>query len=99
MAEKWVERIRYSSGFASEEEARKFLEEGLKWFEEMDRQMRTFHERMLSWMSAAFKPFYPTEYAAKPEDLIAKIERLENELKEVKELIKRKYGLAKVEIH
>lgn len=98
MSGKWVERIRYSEGFASEEEARKWLEEGLRWFEDIEREMRAFHERMFRLTESIFKPYYPTEYTAKPEDLISRIEKLENELRELKELVRQKYLKAKVEI-
>ena len=100
MSSRWVEKIRYSEGFQSEEEARKWLDEGLRWFEEIERQMQTFHANMMRLTESMLKPFYPAaEYRAKPEDLISRIENLENELKELKELVRSKYLKAKVEIH
>jgi polyhydroxyalkanoate synthesis regulator phasin len=108
MTEKWVERIRYS-GFQSEEEAKKFLDEGLKWFEQMEAEMRHFHERMFKLMEEAFKPFtwkwMPKPEEAKPrptlEQLISRLEKLEKEIKETKDELFRLYAQqkAKVEIH
>lgn len=96
---RWVERIRYSEGaFTSEEEARKWLEERLGWFDNIEREMRAFHERMLKLTESMFTSFYPAEYRAKPEDLISRIENLENELRELKELVRQKYVKAKVEL-
>jgi uncharacterized protein YPO0396 len=105
MSERWVERIRFS-GFGSEEEAKKFLDEELKWFDQMEAEMRRLHERMLSFMQEAFKPFtYMPAEEAKPkptlEELIQRLERLEKEIKETKEELFRVYAQqkAKVEIH
>jgi hypothetical protein len=107
MSERWAERIRFS-GFSSEEEARKFLDEGLKWFERMEAEMRRFHEETLRFIEQAFEPLaYTPPWAkteAKPrptlEELIKRLERLEREIKETKEELFRTYTQqkAKVEI-
>jgi polyhydroxyalkanoate synthesis regulator phasin len=108
MAERWVERVRYS-GFKSEEEAKKFLDEGLRWFEQMEAEMRRFHEHMLRFVEQAFKPItyaptwtQPEEAKPRPtlEELIKRLEKLEKEIKETKDELFRLYAQqkAKVEI-
>jgi len=97
----WVERIRYSEGdFASEEEARKWLEEQMKRFEEVEREFREFHQRMWRWADSLFERLFPvreerpttsTQSAEMAQNLIDRIERLEKELKEIKELVTKKY--------
>jgi len=105
MSSRWVERIRYSEGFSSEEEARKWLDEGLKRFSEIENEIRKFHEGMLRLTERMFEPFYrevtPTtsEITASTQDLISRIENLERELRELKELVRQKYIKAKVELH
>ena len=107
MSSRWAERIRYS-GFGSEEEAKKFLDEGLRWFEQMEAEMRRFHEETLRFIESAFEPFryappWTKAEEAKPptlEELIKRLEKLEKEIKETKEEIFRAYAQqkAKVEI-
>jgi hypothetical protein len=95
MSSRWVEKIRYSEGFKSEEDAKKFLDEQLRWFIDIEKDMRTFHEKMLSLTDAFFRYEAKPVLEYKPEDLIGRIESLERELAEVKDLIKQKYGLQK----
>ncbi len=101
MCERWVERLRYS-GFSSEEEARRFLDEQLKMFSHMEEEMRRFHEEMMRFMESTFRlfQFAPPTPTRKPtlEELIQRIEKLERELKETKEEIVKTYAKAKVEI-
>jgi len=106
MSSRWIERIRYSEGFSSEEEARKWLDEGLKRFSEIENEIRKFHEEMLRLTERMFEPFYrevtPTTSEItqlQPQDLISRIENLERELRELKELVRQKYIKAKVELH
>ena len=98
----WVERerIRYSEGdFASEEEARRWLEEQMKRFEEVEREFREFHQRIWRWADSLFERLFPTREerpasapsAEMAQNLIDRIERLEKELKEIKELVANKY--------
>jgi len=100
----WVERerIRYSEGdFASEEEARKWLEEQMRRFEEVEREFREFHQRIWRWADSLFERLFPvreerpatasTQSAEIAQNLIDRIERLERELKEIKELVTKKY--------
>jgi polyhydroxyalkanoate synthesis regulator phasin len=104
--DKWVERLRYS-GFASEEEAKKFLDEGLRWFEQMEAEMRRFHEHMLRFVEQAFKPLtyaptwtQPEEAKPRPtlEELIKRLEKLEKEIKETKEEIFKAYAQQKAKV-
>jgi len=87
--EKWVERVRYS-GFQSEEEAKRWLDEQLKWFSNVEREMSVFHEGML-WLAERFFEPLRLDYRAKPEDLLARVESMEKELGEVKSLLTGKY--------
>ena len=98
----WVERerIRYSEeDFASEEEARRWLEEQMRRFEEVEREFREFHQRMWQWADSLFERLFPVREerpASAPsaeiaQNLIDRIERLERELKEIKELVTKKY--------
>lgn len=90
---RWVERVRYSEGFLNEEEAR-------RWLEQMEAEMRAFHQRLMR-MTELFLPFdMQPSYVAKPkpEDLISRIEAVEKELGEIKRLVTRKYGVSRSEI-
>lgn len=96
---RWVEKIRYSEGFASEEEAKKFLSE-------MEQDFKRFHEEMRRMTEHIFSSFFPKTLPAAPwtptpEDLIKRIEKLETDLAEVKEQLIKKYmpSYKKVEIH
>ena len=89
----WVERIRYSEDFASEEEAKKWLEEQERMFEEIERQFMEIHRKIWSWLDSFFErtPPYRRETAEPPKNLIERIERMEREIKEIKELLTNKY--------
>jgi len=87
----WVERerIRYSEDFKSQEEAEKWLEEHLKWFDEVEREMREFHRRIWSMFDRVFgEPLIERRHE---ESLMERIERLEKEIVEIKELLRSKY--------
>lgn len=87
---RWVERLRYSETFADEGEARKFLDEGMKWFDDIHREIREFHRHMDRLFERAFEPFF-TPYRERAPDLLGRVERIERDLGEVKELLKTRY--------
>lgn len=87
---RWVERVRYSESFKSAEEAERFLDEQLRWFDDIHREIRDFWRRMDRIFERAFEPFF-TPYRERAPDLLGRVERIERDLAEVKELLKGKY--------
>lgn len=97
---RYVERFRYE-GFESEEEARKFIEEADRFFVDMWKRMDEHFRHIDEWFRDFWRipVFAPREVKERPkkyyrevgEDVAERLDKLEGDVKEIKEILLKKY--------
>lgn len=92
---RYVEVVRYE-GFESEEEARRFMEEADEFFVNVHRTMRRHFQRMLDFFDEMWMPTWRRRapkkfYLEAAEGVEERLTNLEEDVKEIKDLLLSKY--------